>query len=64
MNNQAMKAASARFGGEAKFGGNKKRGRTAASKKELAARKAHEDITAAREIAELYDMPCDVSEFN
>jgi len=41
----------------------KTRGRTVASKREMAARKAHEDVREARRLADEYDMPCSISEF-
>ena len=46
-----------RFGGPSDKPKGKTRGRTEASKKELAARTAHEDYKEAREIAKLYDDP-------
>jgi len=42
----------------------KKRGQTVASRKEMAARKAHEDVAEARRLSNEYDMPCDISEFS
>ena len=51
-----------RFGAPSEKPKAPQRGRTVASIRELEARKAHEDHAAAREIAELYDMPCDVGE--
>ena len=42
----------------------KKRGQTVASRKEMAARKAHEDYKEARRLAEEFDLPCSISEFS
>lgn len=42
----------------------KKRGRTEASKNELAARKGHEDVAEARRLRDEFDMPCSISEFS
>ena len=42
----------------------KKRGQTVASRKEMAARKAHEDHKEARRLADEFDMPCSISEFS
>ena len=51
------------FGGPSEKPKPPQRKATVASKKELAARKAIEDVWAARIIAKLYDEPCDVNEF-
>jgi len=42
----------------------KKRGHTVASRKEMAARKKHEDHKEARRLRDEFDMPCSISEFS
>jgi len=53
-----------RFGGPSDKPKGKTRGRTEASKKELAARKSHEDYAEARRLRDEFDMPCSISEFS